>query len=426
MNKKRSRSSSDIDVGRVKAFRRGQSGNWTLRYYNGRCTVRRSLGRVNKQQAEIAAADLNSQLTRGDLPEVTAKRTLQAAVEEYLTAKTADGLRKKSLVKYSGLLRNLIDFCHDHGAIRLDAVTSALFDRYRAHRVKEGRAPKTLAFETMQSKTFFNWCVEKDFLTKNPLRSCKVAPPPQVEYLTPTVDQVNRLIAAAELQAAKPGASYLQCILPTLLAVSAFSGLRIGEVVALRPVDVDLEGGWLGVVNRSDFLTKNGTNRKVPMHPRLMTVLTNYGRNFRTGPDQFFRGPVCPEHPKGGQRLNYRTINAHLATLSRGLGILTGRKERGLVIHGLRHFFRTEAAKAAVDNSYADNWMGHSHGNAVRATYIRIEDETSQKLMRTLPFQKPETIATPTTVPTALIATNNMTTPTTVSESEPQPHEDAA
>jgi len=81
------------------------------------------------------------------------------------------------------------------------------------------------------------------------------------------------------------------------LQVACFSGLRPGELDALRPEDIDLAGGWIRVsrqfnVNTGTFTTpKNGLSRLAPLTPQAREVLDR---------DQVRRQEFCFENARGG------------------------------------------------------------------------------------------------------------------------------
>jgi WD40 repeat protein len=60
--------------------------------------------------------------------------------------------------------------------------------------------------------------------------------------------------------------------LHAVLATLAMSGLRVAELTALRPGDVDLAGGWIHVRNFEGRTTKGGGVRKVPIHGKLLVI----------------------------------------------------------------------------------------------------------------------------------------------------------
>jgi len=75
----------------------------------------------------------------------------------------------------------------------------------------------------------------------------------------PSLEQVNLILGTAT----EPRG--------TQFAVLAFTGMRSGELQHLQRLD--LEANWLHIVSRPGAKTKTRETWKVPVHPRLLTLL---------------------------------------------------------------------------------------------------------------------------------------------------------
>ena len=113
----------------------------------------------------------------------------------------------------------------------------------------------------------------------------------------------------------------------------------------LRPIDVDLEGGWIHIAARAEWTPKNRQSRKVPIHPRLRQCL---GKLPRTDRPYLFCAPPSKKYPAGDHYLKVKHLNEYLQRLAKLLGMSTGRKNDGLVLHPLRHFFETHCVNAGI------------------------------------------------------------------------------
>ncbi len=133
---------------------------------------------------------------------------------------------------------------------------------------------------------------------------------------------------------------------------AAFTGLRMGELLALHWRDVDFAHSVLRV--RASFsggaLTtpKSGKVRSVPMAPRVAETLAQLGqRRFATGDDDLvFVGELGQYVDGSALRRRYR------AALDRA-GL------RPLRFHDLRHTFGTRMI-AKADIRRVQEWMGHA------------------------------------------------------------------
>ncbi|MBO0768068.1 MAG: site-specific integrase [Solirubrobacterales bacterium] len=137
-----------------------------------------------------------------------------------------------------------------------------------------------------------------------------------------------------------------------LFLTAAFTGLRMGELLALRWRDVDFPGATIRV--RSSFaggqLTtpKSGKVRSVPMAPDVASALARLGGRdeFTSDDDLVFVSPVGSYLSGSALRTRYK------AALARA-GL------RALRFHDLRHTFGTRMI-AKADIRRVQEWMGHA------------------------------------------------------------------
>src|SRR4051812_42436012 len=117
-------------------------------------------------------------------------------------------------------------------------------------------------------------------------------------------------------------------------------------------------------------MPKTHEARKIPIHPRLAKILAagkswsssaaaKAGAAAASSRPYFFCASPSPKFPSGGHHINTKHMNDDLQKLAKSLGIRVGRKNDGLVVHSLRHFFETQAVDAGVPQFVVDAWMGH-------------------------------------------------------------------
>jgi len=131
----------------------------------------------------------------------------------------------------------------------------------------------------------------------------------------------------------------------TAFAVAVTTGARLGEVLALRAIDIkddrlSIEHGW----NHDDGLktTKNGECREVPLLPSVHNMLTELAAEnpHGAGDDRFLFYGRYPDGPIDGNLVLY-----HFKQALQAVGIDEAAiKDRVLTFHGLRHYFATHMA----------------------------------------------------------------------------------
>ena len=169
-------------------------------------------------------------------------------------------------------------------------------------------------------------------------------------------DDIARLIAAAgNLQPAHRADTY-----QTMIALTAVTGMRIGEIVRLDDSDVDLVEGLLTIRD-----SKFGKSRQVPLHPSASTALSAYqhrrdGRRPTPKTTAFFTSAI-------GTRVLRDNLSTIFPRLVREAGLRSPAGRRAPRAHDLRHTFavRTliEWHRRRVDvNEHIPvlcAWLGH-------------------------------------------------------------------
>jgi integrase len=142
-----------------------------------------------------------------------------------------------------------------------------------------------------------------------------------------------------------------------LFLTAAMTGLRLGELLALRWRDVDFAGQRVHVRRsysqhaRAEKAPKSGKVRSVPLVPDLVAPLDRLSRreHFTGDDDLVFVGPTGEHVPYASLRRRYQ------AALERA-GL------RPIRFHDLRHIFGTTAVQAFAQSD-VQAMMGHAHGS---------------------------------------------------------------
>lgn len=146
-----------------------------------------------------------------------------------------------------------------------------------------------------------------------------------------------------------------------LCLTAGMTGLREGELVALRWRDVDWSASVIRV-RRSYTRGKLGTpkskrsSRALPMADRLGGELDrHFKRSLYKGDDDLV---FC--HPQTGDPYDASQVRKRFyeAMESAGMGERCGR-DGGITFHSLRHTFGTRAAGAGTPMRTLQEWMGH-------------------------------------------------------------------
>lgn len=141
-----------------------------------------------------------------------------------------------------------------------------------------------------------------------------------------------------------------------LLTLLYRSGLRVGEIISLRPADVNLAAHSLRVLN-----TKSGEPQTRGFHPTATDTLARWTDTRKT---LGIRGGAlfCTLH---GGTIRPQYVRLMLHRISAHAGV-----DRRVHPHTLRHTFAWELEQAGVPVSVISDLMGHS-SIAVTARYLK-------------------------------------------------------
>lgn len=155
-------------------------------------------------------------------------------------------------------------------------------------------------------------------------------------------EEIDALVRAARSE--QDAAIYL---------TAAMTGLRRGELVALRWRDIDFLGQAIRVRANYSYgqlvTPKSGKVRSVPMVPEVASALARLGQreHFTADQNPVFAGPA-------GGHLDASALRRRYVAAVKQAGL------RPLPFHSLRHYFGSMAVNRAT-LVQVQSWMGHSH-----------------------------------------------------------------
>ncbi|OAI39269.1 hypothetical protein AYO39_03020 [Actinobacteria bacterium SCGC AG-212-D09] len=295
---------------------------------------------MTKRLAEDWLREVLDEAGRGALPGmVRTGATFADAAAEWLRYVEEDRVRKPSTVAtYRALLRSRILPAFAEQAV--EAVTPSMIERWLWSMDDCSPATRTEALAMVHG--IYQRARKVWGLTTNPVTDVEKPPLPKggdIEVFSP--EEVWALVRAAGNE--QDGA---------ILLTAAFTGLRRGELIALRWRDVDFGASVIRV--RSSYVDgvlsspKSGKVRSVPLAPVVADALAKLGRRkASTGDDD-----VVFVGDWGGYVDARALVRRYESALKRaGLGKLR--------FHDLRHTFGTRMIGQA-DIRRVQEWMGHA------------------------------------------------------------------
>ena len=317
---------------------------------------------LTKAQAESRLRALTDELLAA--PPVAERLTVPEAGARYLRHLTSLGRKRSTLMDYESTLRvHLTPFFSE---LPLAEVGQPQVEAFIAEKLGEGRAPKSIRNYLGLLHSVFVFAERRGWSRGNP---CKLVERPQ----DVRGDAEIRFLDAAELEAllrATPD-SELGATDRILYLAAAMTGLRQGELLALRWRDIDWSAARIRVRQsyvRGEFGAPKSkrSSRSVPLADRLAAELErHFQRSEWRGDDEL----VFP-HPQTGRPLERSRL------LKRFKASLTRARVREVRFHDLRHTFGTRMAAAGVPLRTLQEWMGHRD---FKTTLIYADYQPSQR-----------------------------------------------
>lgn len=228
--------------------------------------------------------------------------------------------------------------------------------------LRAGRAPKTVRNVAGSLHSLLALAVERQIIERNPCALARlptVRPSQDIRFLTQ--DELERVLAAAPPDAPCPGQDITQAerdwwpVVRMLILTAAMTGMRLGELRALRWRDLDMAAMKVRV--RQSFVRgeygspkSRRSTRAVPLAARLVAELEEHHRSTVWNQDS----DLVLAHPHTGRPLDRVRLLLHFKAALRRADV------RPVRIHDLRHTFATTvAASGKVSLRTLQEWLGH-------------------------------------------------------------------
>lgn len=338
-----------------------RNGSYHGKWWVGDRQVMRKLGRVRQPGTRdgLTRAEAEKRLRRlmSDTTYVGTDERLSFAevAARYIDHVEHVMQRKPSTVRdYRGYVRkHLGPYFGGKDIARISPDEVAAYLRLKS---RHGLSAKTVTHHLVFAHGVFRFAVKRGFAVRNPVaavdRPRSVRANPDFRYLGP--EEFEALLRAVPDDVLGPTDS-------ALYLTAGMTGLRQGELVALRWRDVDWSAGRIRV--RRNYTgghwgtpKSKRSSRAVPMADRVAAELErHFGNSAFQGDDD-----LVMSHPQTGNPYDANKIRQrfYAAMQNAGLGHLVGQKN-GITFHSLRHTYGTRMASVGTPMRTLQEWMGH-------------------------------------------------------------------
>ncbi len=337
-------------------------------YFHGR-RVRKSVG-TSKRVALDVLKDIQGRQVRDDVGLAVRDLSCEQALDEFLEDRRA----RNTLLWTKHQERILKDLISWSRVKRLRQLTPRIVARWQLKRAEE-TSSTTARGNVGTVRAWMRWAKRFGYLQVDPTDQVqRLPPPPRREVRFLTKDEAERLLEACREgvplrgpgKKGKDTSRERRTPLYEMVAVALYAGLRLGEILHLRREDVELEtnGGLIGVRVSDAFLPKDREGRRIPLHSRLRGVLLSSLER-----SEIPEGLLFPS-------LNGTPIDTSNA--QRELRLATQRAE----IDGrcnwniLRHTFASWLTMKGVSLHKISRFLGHSSVTTTEKHYAGLVPET--------------------------------------------------
>ena len=335
---------------------------------------RRSLKTADCQLARRRLAEFRDKVTRLSQTQRATSLTFDELATRWFDLAKGK-MKESSALRRQTCIHMLKPFFKNKAARNL---TARDLDEWEQKR-RGATAAQTFNIERETLIHILDLAVRDGILLENPARQIKRQKRKAPKAAIPTREQFRLLVQT--IRAADPRAQAGG----DLVELLAYSGMRLGEAVALRWRDVDFKRGVFTVTG-GERGTKNSEQRTVPLFPSLRPLLERIRGE---------RAPAVHECV-----IPISTAKKCIETACRKAGLPDFHH------HSLRHCFCSNAIEAGADFKVIAGWLGHKDGGVLVAkTYGHLRDVHSMNMAKLMTFSA--TAEEPTNVvslPTAATA----------------------
>jgi integrase len=354
-------------------------GQWVAQVDAGRTvTGRRRYLRATRRTKAEALAQLPALRRRAaaTTPE-SRDRTVAAYLREWVRDVAPDTVRAATARDYAGVIeRHLVPHVGDH---KLDKLTPMHVAKMLRDMEAEGYSPRTRQYARSILRRALSWAAQAGLVQVN---AAALAQGPKVPTSAKLTDKLTAAEARKVLDTAKGDR------LEALAVLVLRRGLRRGEALGLRWVDVDLDAGELTVSGslkeepggRSyvDAPKTFASARTIPLGAEVTAALRAHRK--RQAAEQLAAGALWRDRGyvftrTDGRPLSLNATSQWFSALTEQAGI--GRRR----LHASRHTCATLMLDEGVPLEVVSAVLGHSNLSITATVYARVTADSKRRAL---------------------------------------------
>lgn len=367
-------------------------GQLTIGYNENGTPKRKSFTGKTKKEVSDKMKAFYVDNNRGLLP-TDDKITLSQWFYTWLFTYRIHDLKPSSFERYEGLYRNYIE-ASSLGKIKLmDLRTHHIQAYYNSLVSEDGKSPSTIKTINKCLKSCLNQALKEGYVTKN---YCTIITLPK-DSESPR-DTINVFTLEEQQHFMK------ECINNKngmLYILALGTGLRLGEILALRWTDINLKENYININKalKSTYIIDNKGNREftvieqppktknsirtVPLNNNLIDLLLEHRKKQMIERDSnidiYFDNNLVFSTPQG----NYLSESNVRKSFKR---VLKKCNLNDFRFHDLRHTFATRLFENGIPPKTVQSLLGHSNISTTLNIYTHVMKDTKDKAIDKLNF----------------------------------------
>ncbi|MDK4739800.1 site-specific tyrosine recombinase XerD [Rhizobium sp. LEGMi198b] len=298
-------------------------------------------------------------------------------MEAFLEMMSAErGAAVNTLQSYERDLDDLHSFLSERN-VRLTEAASNDLGAYLSGLSRQGFKPSSQARRLSAMRQFYKFLYAEGLRTDDPTGILDAPKKGRALPKTMGVDEVTRLLAQAEQEAAVEGPDQLQHLrMLVLLELLYATGMRVSELVSLPAKVLDQEGRFLMIRG------KGNKERLVPLSQSAIAALKTYGR--RQALEAAKAKQPAPESPwlfPAASKQGYLPRQVFARDL-KDLAIRAGLTPSLISPHVMRHAFASHLLANGADLRVVQELLGHSDISTTQI-YTHVLEERLHQLVQT-------------------------------------------
>ncbi len=273
------------------------------------------------------------------------------------------GLSRNTLDAYQGDLRKLSKWVNSSGKASLLQASRADLLGFLATLSEAGNSSRSSARLLSSARQFYQWAARESMVQADPTQQVEMPKQGRPLPKSLTEQQVGELLAAPDLSTAEGFRDR------TMLEVLYATGLRVSELIRLRPEQLSLNQGVVRVTG------KGNKERLVPLGEEALEWL----QRFLSGPRRdLLRGKICDDlfPTRRGRGMTRQAFWYRIKAHAQRAGIHTH-----ISPHTLRHAFATHLVNHGADLRVVQMLLGHSDLSTTQI-YTHVAQERLESLYR--------------------------------------------